>query len=216
MAEGRNLESLREDYSKANLNESDVHDNPFVQFERWFTEAQNADLAEPNAMALATVDLGGKPTCRVVLLKSFDQLGFVFYTNYTSDKGFHMEANPNVAATFLWKELQRQVRIEGVVKKMSKELSEKYFQSRPRSSQIGAWVSNQSEIILSRETLEDQKIAIEEKFEGLEVLPVPEFWGGYYIVPQSIEFWQGRRSRLHDRLKYVKNEDKWELVRLSP
>lgn len=216
MTDNKNLEALREEYSLASLNESDLNTDPFAQFGKWFVQAQESDLAEPNAMVLSTVNAKGAPSSRVMLLKSFDKNGFVFYTNYKSAKAQSMDVNPRVAACFLWKELQRQVRIEGTVHKMERSLSEKYFQSRPRGSQVGAWVSEQSQIIESREILEQKKDEILERFKDDELLPIPEHWGGYYIVPDSIEFWQGRKSRLHDRLCYQRIKDDWRIVRLSP
>lgn len=209
------LQSMRVDYKRARLDEESVDKNPFLQFEKWFSDAKSAEVLEPNAMILATANTEGLPNIRAVLLKIFDESGFVFFTNYNSDKAKEIEANPNVAAEFLWLGLERQVRIIGRCEKISKMESLSYFMKRSRGSQIGAWVSNQSSIINSRKFLAMQVEKIKEKFENKEI-PLPDFWGGYRIIPQKIEFWQGRESRLHDRILYTKNEDKWEISRLAP
>lgn len=196
------------------LQESDLDSNPLKQFEKWFEEVLASGLEEPNAMVLSTVN-EGKPSARIVLLKDIDS-GFKFFTNYGSKKGQEIEENPQVALTFFWKELERQVRIEGVVEKVSAAESDEYFSSRPRGSQIGAWVSHQSAAIASREVLEATNAELEARFEGKEISR-PAHWGGYRLIPTYMEFWQGRPSRLHDRLAYIKiNRDNWKIERLSP
>lgn len=210
------LAGLREDYKSKTLDISDVSPNPFSQFSIWLDEALNSSLKEPNAMTLATVNAKGRPSARIVLLKGFNEKGFVFYTNYQSNKGQEMAHNPNVALVFLWKELERQVRIEGLVEKIPTEASLSYFQSRPIKSQLGAWASNQSQIIADRSILEQNMQALQEKFKGVTKLPLPPNWGGYRVKPNFIEFWQGRRSRLHDRICYQKKEKDWKIFRLAP
>ena len=211
------LEHLRDDYRQSSLGSGDLRACPFDQFSHWFEQAQSAELLEPNAMTLATVDQSGQPTVRVVLLKSFSTQGFVFYTNYQSRKAQAMDEKPQVAANFLWLPLQRQVSLVGRVQKISREQSAAYFSSRPRSSQIGAWVSPQSQALSSRKELELLKQKIEARFNGGSI-PVPEHWGGYSIEPHSIEFWQGRPSRLHDRFMYTQSADTgaWKFRRLAP
>lgn len=213
--DNKHIRKLREDYSLSTLDENDVHADPIEQFKIWLDESLKAILPEPNAMTLSTVDSDQKPHSRIVLLKGIEKNGFIFYTNYKSDKGRDIESNPNVSICFLWKELERQVRIEGVAKKISSEASEEYFVSRPVKSQIGAVASEQSSVIENRAILE-------EKFEALTKLystghvPMPDHWGGYVVEPTSIEFWQGRRSRLHDRIKYEKEKKNWIIKRLAP
>ncbi|MBO6587244.1 MAG: pyridoxamine 5'-phosphate oxidase [Gracilimonas sp.] len=209
------LQKLREDYSKHSLDESDVHKNPFKQFERWMEEAVEAEVPEPNAMTLATVDANQKPHTRIVLLKGLEDGSFIFYTNYGSDKGKELEQNPNASLCFLWLQLERQVRIDGTVEKIPKEESEAYFKQRPYKSQLGALASNQSAEVPNREFLEKKFADLEAKYPEGEV-PMPESWGGYRVIPESVEFWQGRRSRLHDRIKYQLTGNKWEIKRLSP
>ncbi len=209
------LQKLREEYSLSSLDESDVSQNPIDQFKQWIEEALKAGVPEPNAMNLATVDKKGRPHSRIVLLKGFDENGFVFFTNYASDKGKEIEENPHVSLCFFWIELERQIRIDGVAKKISKVESEAYFKSRPHMSQIGALASNQSEIVENRLFLEQKFEKLEAKFTEGEV-PMPESWGGYVIDPSALEFWQGRRSRLHDRVKYEWKADNWIINRLSP
>src|SRR6056297_1742252 len=209
------LQKLREDYSKHSLDESDVNSDPVEQFESWMKEAMNAEVPEPNAMTLSTVDANNKPHSRVVLLKGIEEGDFVFYTNWQSEKGSELEQNPNAALCFLWLELERQVRIEGVAEKLSQEESEEYFKKRPYKSQIGALASNQSSVVPNREFLEKRFEELEEKYNEGDV-PKPESWGGYRIKPEILEFWQGRRSRLHDRIKYEKVGNKWDIKRLSP
>lgn len=210
------IADLREDYKAKTLTIGEVLKDPILQFEKWFTEALQANIKEANAMTLATV-FNKKPTARVVLLKGMDQKGFYFYTNYDSQKGQAIADNPNVAIVFLWKELERQIRIEGIAKKISKKKSLAYFQKRPRGSQIGAWTSPQSQVISDREVLHQKYQAIEKRFLDKEVLPLPPNWGGYCIQPDYFEFWQGRSSRLHDRLCYTLiNKKKWTIERLAP
>ncbi len=209
------LASLRKSYTQNELLEQNVAKDPFVFFEKWFGEAVQAEVPEPNAMYLATVS-DGKPHGRIVLLKGLDSEGFTFYTNYESHKGKQIAENAAAAITFFWVELERQVRVEGKIEKVSREESEMYFHSRPRGSQIGAWVSSQSQVIENREVLEQKLASFEEKFQGIELIPKPDYWGGYRLIPSSIEFWQGRPNRLHDRILYTKNENNWGISRLSP
>lgn len=209
------LRKLREDYSQSSLDEHEVAKNPIDQFKIWLDEAITAKLPEPNAMSLATVDAQSKPHNRIVLLKGIENGGFVFYTNYESDKGKEIAENNNVSLCFLWKELERQVRIDGEATKISRADSEEYFKSRPVKSQIGALASNQSSIIPNREFLEEQFESLDKKYEHGNV-PLPDYWGGYYIKPEAIEFWQGRRSRLHDRIKFMRDGDNWKINRLAP
>ncbi|WP_175971176.1 pyridoxamine 5'-phosphate oxidase [Burkholderia sp. BCC0322] len=211
------LADLRINYSRASLDEADVAHDPFAQFDRWFKEALAAKLPEPNTMTLATVGDDGRPSARIVLIKGVDERGFVFFTNYESRKGRDLAAHPQAALLFYWIELERQVRIEGRVEKTSAEESDRYFASRPLGSRIGAWASEQSAVIDSRATLEAQEKAASERFG--ENPPRPPHWGGYRLVPDSIEFWQGRPSRLHDRLLYTRDADTspgWSISRLSP
>ncbi|MFK7774581.1 MAG: pyridoxamine 5'-phosphate oxidase [Saprospiraceae bacterium] len=213
----KKLAHLREDYSKKELDISDVLDNPINQFETWIKEALKSEVPEPNAMTLSTVSSDGIPSARVVLLKDLDKNGFTFFTNYKSQKGKEIAKNKNVALTFVWLELERQVRIEGVVKKVSRKVSKKYFQSRPKKSQMGAWVSSQSKVIKNRSVLEKSMKDLEKRFKEEEVLPCPPHWGGYLVQPVIIEFWQGRRSRLHDRIRYkLSKKGKWKMERLAP
>ena len=210
------LADLRKDYSLAGLTEKDLARDPFRQFEKWFQEVDAAKLPEPNAMILATADRQGRPSSRVVLLKGVDGRGFVFYSNYESRKGRELELNPQVSLLFPWVALERQVEVQGALTKISREESEAYFHSRPRLSQLAAWASHQSAIISGRTMLEEAMKALETKYHGQEV-PLPPHWGGYRVNPETVEFWQGRRSRLHDRLRYrrEKNGD-WSVERLSP
>ncbi|HCM77494.1 MAG TPA: pyridoxamine 5'-phosphate oxidase [Cytophagales bacterium] len=212
----KGLSEIRTDYSKASLDTTSVDQNPFTQFEKWFKEALESQVLEPNAMNLATLAEGGRPTSRIVLLKGIENQQFVFYTNYQSQKGRELEANPSCALNFFWPELERQVRIEGVVSRVSPEASDAYFQSRPRESQIGAWSSPQSTFIKDRTILEERVKQMEEKYKDLKVLPRPKQWGGYGVTPMEIEFWQGRPSRLHDRIVYILTDNKWKIQRLAP
>lgn len=210
------IADLRQDYRKAGLSEADAADNPIEQFKIWFEQAMAAELVEPNAMALATATANGFPSARMVLLKAFDDRGFTFFTNYESNKGKQLAANPQAALAFWWAELERSVRIEGRVEKVSEAESDEYFQNRPRASQLGAWTSEQSEIIASRELLEERLERFREEYADGRI-PRPPHWGGYCVIPSAIEFWQGRPNRLHDRLRYRRQEDgSWLRERLSP
>jgi len=209
------LENLRQDYRAAQLNDNDINKSPIKQFDKWFSEAITAEIFEPNAMTLATADKSGKPNARIVLLKGFDENGFSFYTNYLSTKGKEIKKNPQACLVFFWGELERQVRIEGKIEKLSKEASEKYFHSRPVGSQIGAIVSPQSQIITDRKVLEIKVDELTAKYEG-KTIPKPAHWGGYILKPTAIEFWQGRTSRLHDRIKYDLINGRWQTNRLAP
>lgn len=210
-----NLFSMRNEYMSKGLHREDLNSNPIKQFELWFNQAINAKLIEPNAMSLATVGEDQMPSIRTVLLKSYDEEGFVFFSNYKSKKAEHIEQNPNVALHFAWLGLERQVKIEGIATKISKTASLKYFLSRPKGSQIGAWVSHQSEVISSRSLLEAKFDEIKNKFIDGKI-PFPDFWGGYLIKPLVIEFWQGGKDRLHDRFEYRLVDEVWEINRLAP
>ncbi|MBD2167350.1 pyridoxamine 5'-phosphate oxidase [Calothrix membranacea FACHB-236] len=210
------IADLRKDYTLQDLSETEVNPNPFIQFKQWFDQALAAQLPEPNAMTLATAMPDGKPSARMVLLKNFDERGFVFFTNYNSRKGQELAENPQAALVFWWAELERQVRITGQVEKVSEAESDQYFYSRPENSRLGAWASNQSEVIESREVLEQSLQELQDKYENQEI-PRPLNWGGLRIVPTEIEFWQGRPSRLHDRLLYTRLDNgDWKIERLSP
>jgi pyridoxamine 5'-phosphate oxidase len=210
------LNKLRKDYSLMELNEKDVDANPIVQFEKWMVDAANAEVGEPNAMVLSTVDANHHPHSRIVLLRNVAEKGFSFYTNYDSDKGQEMENQPFVALNFFWVEVERQVRIEGKVEKLSLVDSVEYFKSRPRESQISAWASPQSKVIDSRDFLEKKWKESEELWKDHPEIEKPDNWGGYIVVPSMIEFWQGRPGRLHDRIRYTLNKNTWEKNRLAP
>ncbi len=210
------LSDLRQSYTKGSFSESDLLGSPFAQFEKWFREAEKSEVDEPNAMCLATADASGQPSTRVVLLKDFSDKGLTFYTNYESRKAAQLEVNPHAAANFLWLPLQRQVNVIGRVERVSKAESLKYFLSRPFSSQLGAWASPQSQVITSRSILEAKLDQMKRKFVEGKV-PLPDNWGGYRIVPESFEFWQGRTSRLHDRFIYRRDASgAWAAERLAP
>jgi len=213
--EEKSVAELRRDYTKQELLESEVCDDPIDQFVKWFEQALSADLLDVNAMTLSTATNDGRPSSRIVLLKGVDEQGFRFYTNYNSRKGRELDENPQAALCFYWAALERQVRIEGTVQKVSKEDSENYFRQRPRLSQIGAWASQQSTEVDSRDALVAKFKEIEQRFKDQEV-PLPEFWGGYLLQPNRIEFWQGRKGRMHDRICYNKEGDHWSKSRLAP
>jgi pyridoxamine 5'-phosphate oxidase len=209
------LADLRRSYALGSLNEADVAPDPITQFERWFDEALTAKLPEPNAMTLATVDAAGQPSARIVLLKGIDARGFTFFTNYESRKGLDIAANPRAALLFHWVQLERQARIEGIVEKVSDAESDAYYASRPLGSRLGAWASEQSREVADRTVLEEREATFRARFG--ESPPRPAHWGGYRVVPTWIEFWQGRPSRLHDRIGYRREADgNWRIVRLSP
>ena len=210
-----NIADLRKEYTQAELEISSVEPLPINQFEKWFEEAMKSELLEPNAMVLSTTDTKGRSLQRTVLLKAFDTQGFVFYTNYSSRKYRHIEENNQVCVLFPWYGLERQVIITGITEKVSQSESIKYFLSRPHGSQLGAWVSNQSSVITSRSILETKLAEMKQKFKEGKV-PLPDFWGGVRIIPDSIEFWQGRPNRLHDRIFYELINDRWKISRLSP
>lgn len=210
------LEKLRIDYTKGALDVSDLETNPFDQFDKWFQQARECEIEEPNAMCLATVDADGQPFTRTVLLKGFSEKGLVFYTNYESRKAAHIEAHPKVSVNFLWLPLQRQVSVNGSIERISKMESLKYFISRPFNSRLGAWASPQSKVITSRQILEMKFDQMKRKFANGEV-PLPDNWGGYRIVPKTFEFWQGRSGRLHDRFFFQLDANgEWRINRLAP
>ena len=210
------ISDLRREYSLRGLSEDEAADDPFTQFRAWFDQALAARVVEPNAMTLATVAHDGQPSARIVLLKEFDTRGFVFYTNYESRKGQDLAARSLAALTFFWPALERQVRVEGWVEKAPEDLSTAYFQSRPLGSQVGAWASPQSQVVPGRAELEAQEQAVRGRFGDTAPLPRPPHWGGYVLRPQRIEFWQGRPSRLHDRILYERVSQGWKISRLAP
>lgn len=209
------IADIRKDYKQHSLNESDIAVNPFVQFEQWWNEAIASQIDEVNAMTLATATKDGIPSARIVLLKGYDSDGFVFFTNYNSHKGQELLENPHAALVFFWKELERQVRIEGLVEKVSEAESDAYFNSRPEGSRIGAWASPQSSVINDRSIIESNVDALTKQYSG-QSIPRPAHWGGYRVKPQVIEFWQGRSSRLHDRFKFTASGETWIRERLAP
>lgn len=210
------IANLSKEFNIRELRESDLDSNPFKQFQKWFDDALKADPIYANAMTLATATKDGRPSARMMLLKDFDENGFVFYTNCESHKGDHLTQNPRAAIVFWWSQLERQVRIEGNIEKVSDEEADAYFNSRPRGSQLGAWASEQSRVISSREVLDRRMQELEAKYRN-QVIPRPPYWMGYRLVPVSIEFWQGRPNRLHDRLRYRLVEDgAWIIERLAP
>lgn len=213
----KDLSDYRKSYEKSELTEASIKHNPMEQFQKWFHEVEATDgVDEPNAMTVSTIGLDGFPKSRVVLMKRFTFEGFIFYTNYQSEKGRAIAANPSVCLSFFWPNLERQVIIKGKAEKIAENLSDGYFESRPKGSQLGAVVSDQSEVVPSREHLEGKLKELEKEYEGKEV-PRPEYWGGFLVRPISIEFWQGRPNRLHDRIRYTLQEDfDWKIERLAP
>lgn len=210
------LADMRKDYGLAGLVEKDVAKNPFIQFKKWFREAVTAQITEPNAMTLATVSRDGRPSARTVLLKAFDTRGFVFYTNYESRKGRELTADHDATLLFPWVAMERQIIIEGTVTRVSREEAKVYFHSRPRASQLAAWASPQSTPIADRAVIEESYRIVEKKYQGRAV-PLPPHWGGYRLKPETVEFWQGRRSRLHDRLRFRREAPgRWSVERLAP
>lgn len=214
MQENNDLRNMRLNYEQGQLLESNIESDPFLQFNKWFDLVLSANVIEPNAMTIATATKDGFPSARVVLLKGFDESGFIFFTNYGSRKGKELTDNPFASALFWWREFERQVRIEGKIEKVSRAESKKYFNLRPVKSRYGALASNQSERVESREVLEKRFAELEKQFG--ENPPTPEKWGGYKLIPNRFEFWQGRRDRLHDRICYEKDKDNWKIFRLQP
>ena len=209
------ISEIRKEYTQSGLHRADLNPDPIQQFELWFKQTQQAELKEVNAMSLATAGDDGMPQVRTVLLKLFDAKGFVFFTNYNSAKAKELQANPQASLLFPWLDLERQVRISGAVEKITAAESFKYFASRPRGSQLGAWISEQSQVISNRQVLHALMAQIKEKFKDGTV-PLPDAWGGYRIIPEKVEFWQGRANRLHDRFQYLKSSDGWSINRLAP
>lgn len=210
------LTEFRKEYTMAGLRRRELAENPILQFETWFQQAVKAEVPEPTAMSVATVNQLNQPSLRTVLLKAVDERGFIFCTNYESHKGHDLAENSNASILFFWKELERQVSVNGTTRKIPQQESDVYFEARPRGSQIAAWVSQQSSVIDHRETLEKKFEELEKKFADQQV-PLPQYWGGYVVVPDTVEFWQGRVNRLHDRFRYSKQADGvWKIERLSP
>ena len=210
------IDHLREDYQRGSLDRSALIKDPVEQFRSWIQAAISAKILEPNAMTLATVDSDGRPNARIVLLKGFDESGFVFYSNYKSVKGQELAASPHATLVFNWLEHQRQVRIRGSVERLSLDETKTYFQSRPKGSQIGAWASPQSQVIPDRWPLEARVESLQKQYVNTDRLPVPDHWGGYRVVAEEIEFWQGRPNRLHDRIRYSLEDIDWKIERLAP
>jgi pyridoxamine 5'-phosphate oxidase len=206
---------IRKEYRLKSLDISNLNSDPFLQFNAWFDEAQHAEVMEANAMALATASAQGRPSCRIVLLKGSDAKGFLFFTNYNSRKGTDLASNPFACVTFYWPELERQVIIDGSIEKLKREEGDLYFASRPRGSQLGTWASHQDESVASREALEMAYGHFERMYEGKSI-PMPPYWGGYRLLPERFEFWQGRPNRLHDRFRYLLKDDSWQIDRLAP
>jgi pyridoxamine 5'-phosphate oxidase len=215
MIDKKVIQDLRKNYRLKSLDQKDVLENPFEQFSLWFEESMSSQLPEPNAMILATATKEGKPSVRALLLKGFDENGFIFYTNYESRKGKELAGNNNASILFFWAELERQIRIEGKVEKISSEESKKYFDTRPYKSRIGAWASNQSEVIENRFVIVRKFLNYFVKFHSRDI-PLPTYWGGYILKPDTFEFWQGRANRLHDRVRYKSEDNRWKIERLSP
>jgi pyridoxamine 5'-phosphate oxidase len=209
------ISNLRQEYKRASFDIKDAMKSPFEQFHHWFDDAVKSEILEPNAFTLATVDAEGMPDARILLLKGLDKTGFVFYTNYESTKGTQIAKNPKASMVFFWPEVERQVRLRGVIEKVSQNESREYFHSRPRASQLGAWSSKQSSNITNRSVITDQFTQYEKEF-GDDEIPLPDFWGGYRLLPSWWEFWQGRESRLHDRIAYTQCKTGWQCDRLSP
>jgi len=215
MIDKKIIEDLRRNYKLKSLDQKDVLENPFEQFSVWFEEAMHSKLPEPNALILATATKEGIPSVRALLLKGFDEKGFIFYTNYESRKGKELAENKNASILFFWPEIERQIRLEGTVEKISKIESKRYFDTRPYKSRIGAWASNQSEVIGSRFVIVKKFLKYFIKFHSKEI-PLPPYWGGFILIPDTFEFWQGRANRLHDRVRYQLADGKWKIERLSP
>jgi len=214
---GKEVSKMRQEYALKVLDEKKLKEKPIEQFELWLKEAINSEVLEANAMTLATADSSAKPSLRVVLLKGIEEENFIFYTNYLSQKAQEMEENPQVCLNFFWIELQRQVRIEGMIEKVSEQVATEYFHSRPKGSQLGAWASQQSSIIANRDILERKIKELEQEYLGDKKIPKPEYWGGYKVIPHYFEFWQGRPNRLHDRMCYaLETDNSWKIARLSP
>lgn len=216
MIDNEYIKNLRKEYSLNELSKKSVNENPVEQFRIWFNEAVESKIPEPNAMAISTVSHDLIPSSRIVLLKSFNEVGFVFFTNYESEKGKEIDFNNNVSLLFFWAELERQIRITGIAEKISFEESEEYFITRPLKSRIGAWSSHQSSVIENRNEVVKEFMKYSAQFALRGKIPLPEYWGGYRVYPTKFEFWQGRESRLHDRIRYRKEDNKWLIERLSP